>query len=280
MRPLESLSDEIVKYRILKPHKRNGLNLHDKALAHLCETVGIDESHPEYNKFSQVINLVNQAYLKIALKEFESVRSVNPAKEVESEFNFLMALYNKHIREHQVMFLLFNIFETAIRSKAAVELSRKYSTPSEDDWLHDPELMPSKIAHTVSKAKEIILQDGEDSDVMDTFQIFDYILLGGLKSLYKAFWSDLSHLFEEKEFKGHLLSKIGKRSMETMMESIRKARNDNAHHKPFHKSRKRRHMIVEDIELILAHLNFNLADAVNNIDPDHKIIKLKLNNVH
>ena len=256
------------------------MNLHDKALNHLCETIGIEKKHPEYSKFSQVINLVNQAYLKIALKEYERIRSVNPAKEVESEFDFLMALYNKHIREHQVMFLLFNIFETAIRSKAAVELSKIYSNPSQDDWLHIEMLMPSKIKHTVDKAKEIISQDSENFAGMDTFEVFDYILLGGLKTLYYTFWSDLSYLFEEKEFKGHTLSKIGKRPMEAMMESIRKARNDNAHHKPFHKSRKRRHMIVEDIELILAHLNFNLADAVNNIDPDHKIIKLKLNNVH
>ena len=96
-----------------------------------------------------------------------------------------------------------------------------------------------------------------------------------MKTLYVAFWADLSDLFEEKDFKGHKLKQIGKKSMTTMLESIRKSRNDNAHHKPFHSSRKRRHEIVDDIELILAHLGFNLEDAINNIDSHHKIIKLK-----
>ena len=93
--------------------------------------------------------------------------------------------------------------------------------------------------------------------------------------MYSAFWNDLPFLFEEKTFKGHKLKKVGKKAITLMLESIRKSRNDNAHHKPFHSSRKRRHEIVEDIELILAHLEFNLDDAINNIDPQHKIVKLK-----
>jgi hypothetical protein len=32
----------------------------------------------------------------------------------------LFSIYNKLIREHQVMFLLFNIFENALRSKATI----------------------------------------------------------------------------------------------------------------------------------------------------------------
>ena len=99
-------------------------------------------------------------------------------------------------------------------------------------------------------------------------------MLGQLKAIYIDFWSDLSHLFEEKTKHGHLLPKIGRNKMKTMLEEIRKSRNDNAHHKPFHKTRKRRHQIIEDIELILTHIGFNLNDAINNIDPSHKIIKL------
>ena len=68
---------------------------------------------------------------------------------------------------------------------------------------------------------------------------------------------------------------IKKLAFERTFEEIRKARNDNAHHKPFHKTRKRRHQIIEDIELILIHIGFNLNDAINNIDSQHKIIKLK-----
>lgn len=251
------------------------MTLHDKVLAELCFALKIDNRHPEYPKFAKAGDLVNQAYFKIAIKEFSHIKASNPTKLIVSDFDFLMGLYNKHIKEHQVMFLLFNIFETAIRSKAAVILSEKYSSTGQDDWLHNPSLVPPRIQHTLDKSKEIISLDGEDIFTMDTFQIFDYILLGGLKTLYISFWGDLSNLFEEKSFKGHTLKKVGKKAMTLILESIRKSRNDNAHHKPFHSSRKRRHEIVDDIELILAHLGFNLEDAINNIDPQHKIIRLK-----
>jgi hypothetical protein len=251
------------------------LTLHDKVLRELCDALKIDSIHPEYSKFAKAGDLINQAYFKIAIKEFAHIKTTNPTKVIVSDFDFLMGLYNKHIKEHQVMFLLFNIFETAIRSKAAVVLSQKYSSLNQDDWLHNPSLVPPKIQHTLDKSVEIIKLDGEDIRNLDTFQIFDYILLGGLKTLYISFWADLADLFEEKEFKGYKLKKIGKKSMTTMLESIRKSRNDNAHHKPFHSSRKRRHEIVDDMELILAHLGFNLEDAINNIDSQHRIIKLK-----
>ena len=63
--------------------------------------------------------------------------------------------------------------------------------------------------------------------------------------------------------------------MGQLFEDIRKVRNDNAHHKPFHRTRPRRHKIIEDVELILLHIGFNLKEAINNIDSEHKIIKLK-----
>jgi len=251
------------------------LTLHNKVLHELCSALTIDNTHHEYSKFAKAGDLVNQAYFKIAIKEFSHIKISNTTKQITSDFDFLMSLYNKHIKEHQVMFLLFNIFETAIRSKAAVILSHKYSSDDQDDWLYMPSLVPHKIQHTLAKSAEIIKLDGENILTLDTFQIFDYILLGGLKTLYIAFWVDLSDLFEEKYYKGHKLKKIGKKAMTLMLESIRKSRNDNAHHKPFHSSRKRRYEIVNDIELILAHLGFNLEDAINNIDPQHKIIKLK-----
>ncbi|MDD4856212.1 MAG: hypothetical protein PHQ22_10725 [Sulfuricurvum sp.] len=251
------------------------MTLHDQVLHELCLALSIDNTHHEYSKFAKAGDLINQAYFKIAIKEFAHIKTTNPIKVIESDFDFLMGLYNKHIKEHQVMFLLFNIFETAIRSKAAVVLSQKYSSADQDDWLHNPALVPTKIQHTLEKSSEIIKLDGENIQALDTFQIFDYILLGGLKTLYFAFWIDLSDLFEEKYYKHHRLKQIGKKAMTTMLESIRKSRNDNAHHKPFHSSRKRRHEIVDDMELILAHLGFNLEDAINNIDPQHKIIKLK-----
>lgn len=100
-------------------------------------------------------------------------------------------------------------------------------------------------------------------------------MLGQLQSIYIDFWGDLSHLFDQKTINEKGLPKIGKRNFEQIFENIRKSRNDNTHYKPFHKSRKRRHQTIEDIELILLHIGFNLKEAINNIDPQNKIIKLK-----
>lgn len=251
------------------------MNIYDKSLHDLCTNLQITKSDKEYYKFEKLVTVVNQAYLKIALKEFNYIKIKNPEKEIISNFNFLMSLYNKHLREHQVMFLLFNIFETAIRSKAVIELSLKYSSDGSDDWLHNSSLIPSKMQKPLQEAIKKINQDGESINNLDSFEIFDYIMLGQLQSVYKDFWNDFSHLFSAKIIDGITFPQIGKRAFERTFEEIRKARNDNAHHKPFHKTRKRRHQIIEDIELILIHIGFNLNDAINNIDSQHRIIKLK-----
>ena len=251
------------------------MNLIDSSLLNVCNKIQITKQDIEFKKFKHLVTVTNQAYLKIALKEFENIKNLNPNKNISSNFNFLMSLYNKHLKEHQVMFLLLNIFETAIRSKAVVELSNKYSTANQDDWLHDDKLTPNKLKSPLIEAIKKIKQDGEDETNFDSFEIFDYIMLGQLKAIYIDFWSDLSYLFNEKSKNGNLLQKIGKNKMKNLLDEIRKARNDNAHHKPFHKTRRRRHQIIEDIELILTHIGFNLNDAINNIDPSHKIVKLK-----
>lgn len=251
------------------------VNLTDSSLLNICNKVQITQQDVEFKKFKHLVTVTNQAYLKIALKEFENIKKLNPNKNISSNFNFLMSLYNKHLKEHQVMFLLLNIFETAIRSKAVVELSNTYSTSNQDDWLHNQQFTPTKLKSPLAEAIKKIKQDGENEANMDSFEIFDYIMLGQLKAIYIDFWSDLSYIFDEKHKNGHLLPKIGKNKMKTLLDEIRKARNDNAHHKPFHKTRRRRHQIIEDIELILTHIGFNLNDAINNIDPSHKIVKLK-----
>jgi len=251
------------------------LNIYEKSLDDLCNKLQITNSDTEYHKFEKLITVVNQAYLKIALNEFSHIKTTNQEKVISSNFNFLMSLYNKHLREHQVMFLLFNIFETAVRSKAVIELSLKYSSTGNDDWLHNISLIPRKMEKPLQEAIKKIIHDGENVNNLDSFEIFDYILLGQLQSIYVDFWSDLSHLFQAKTIDNINFPQIGKRTFEKLFEDIRKSRNDNAHHKPFHKTRQRRHQIIENIELILIHIGFNLEDAINNIDPQHKIIKLK-----
>ena len=240
------------------------MNLLDNCLQNICNKLQISVKDSEFKKFEHLVTVANQAYLKIALNEFEHIKKHGDVT-ITSNFDFLMKLYNKHLREHQVMFLLLNIFETAIRSKAVAELSKKYSSVNQDDWLHNTTLTPNKIRKPLAEAITKIRQDGEDETKLDSFEIFDYIMLGQLKSIYVDFWSDLSHLFEEKTRNGYTFSKIGKNKIKILLDEIRKARNDNAHHKPFHKTRKRRHQIIEDVEIILNHIGFNLNDAINKI---------------
>ena len=250
------------------------MNLLDKSLENILTKIQITTTDSELPKFKHLVTVTNQAYLKIALNEFKNIKNQED-HHIVSNFDFLMKLYNKHLKEHQVMFLLFNIFETAIRSKATIELSRKFSSAGTDDWLHNPSQTPRRIVNPLAQAIIKIRQDGESERGLDSFEIFDYIMLGQLKAIYVDFWSDLSHLFDEKTKNGQTVSKIGKNKLKALLDEIRKARNDNAHHKPFHRTRKRRHQIIEDIELILIHIGFNLNDAINNIDPHHKIIILK-----
>lgn len=250
------------------------MNLLDKSLDNILTKIQITTFDSELPKFKHLVTVTNQAYLKIALNEFENIKNKDDHN-IVSNFDFLMKLYNKHLKEHQVMFLLFNIFETAIRSKATIELSKEFSSVDTDDWLNNLTQTPRKIQDPLNQAIIKIRQDGEDARRLDSFEIFDYVMLGQLKAIYADFWSELSHLFEEKTKNGHHFPKIGKNKLKSILDEIRKARNDNAHHKPFHRTRRRRHQIIEDIELILLHIGFNLNDAINNIDPQHKIIILK-----
>ena len=250
------------------------MNLHQNIMSFIEEKLQINSEYYEYDKFCHLITVVNIPYLKTAIYTFsEHLKDENIS--IDSKFDYLMHLYNKLLREHQVVFLLFNLFETALRSKLAYELSSKYSTQNMDDWLHNENKIPKKIAKVIlPKIKEFILQDNGNFEQMSTYEVFDYVMFGDLKSLYFDFWKDLDYLFEKKKHKGHILHEIGKVRFREMLDHIRKARNDIAHHKPLHKSRKKRYKLIEDIEYILLHIGFNLEEAVNNIDPEHKIIKI------
>ena len=45
------------------------MNIYDKSLHDLCTNLQITKSDKEYYKFEKLVTVVNQAYLKIALKE-------------------------------------------------------------------------------------------------------------------------------------------------------------------------------------------------------------------
>ncbi|MDD2906524.1 MAG: hypothetical protein PHH41_04215 [Sulfurimonas sp.] len=46
------------------------MNIYEKSLDDLCSKLNITKSDKEYYKFEKLVTVVNQAYLKIAFKEF------------------------------------------------------------------------------------------------------------------------------------------------------------------------------------------------------------------
>ena len=135
-----------------------------------------------------------------------------------------------------------------------------------DKRLLDPLMLGMKSSHR---------QNISATD-MNTFEFFDSITFNQLLNVYTNFWTEFKDNFQEKQYKGHTLEILSKKQFSAKLTHIRNARNDIAHHKPInHSDGRRRKDLIEDIELILCHLGFNLNEAVNDIDPNYKIIQLK-----
>jgi len=91
----------------------------------------------DYKKIENCVEIVNVAFLKIAVKRLEHLLNDSNNEDRNNLFNRLMKLYNGRIREHQVMYMLMHIIETTLRAKAASVISNKFSTSDTDDWWHD-----------------------------------------------------------------------------------------------------------------------------------------------
>ncbi len=185
-----------------------------------------------------------------------------------------MRVYNKRTKEHQTLFLLIHLFEIAIRTKLAIILSQKYSSPNTDDWYFSQTPQSNQHAQLIKKLVEISLhKKTQIIDIKTSFDVFNLFSMGDLEWILKTFWTDLSCLFAEKEYKDQIISGIViKQAFLQKFSKIRYARNAIFHSNPL---KSKRSDLIESIELILIHLGYNLFDAVNNIDPEHKIIRLK-----
>lgn len=186
-----------------------------------------------------------------------------------------MTVYNKLIREHQIMFLLLNIFETALRSTAAKIISDSYSHANQDNWWKDISNLDRNLLNPVNKAVIQLHKARVDLSTANTFDLFDTFTFGQLETIYKNYWNIFSVLFVAKPYRTHSLPQLIKSRFLKNMNDIRLARNDVAHHKPINYTRRRRQDLIHDMELILRHLNFNLEDTINGIDPLHTIVTLR-----
>ena len=236
----------------------------------------LDSSTDDFRKIQNSVEIVNVAFLKVAVKRLEHLLNDPKNNDRNNLFDRLMKLYNGRIREHQVMYLLMHIIETTLRAKGASVISKKFSTNATDDWWHDMRRIDKRLIEPLMLGMKSSHRQNLSPADMHTFEFFDSITFNQLLNVYTNFWTEFKDNFQEKQYKSHTIQALNKKQFTSKLNHIRNARNDIAHHKPInHSDGRRRKDLIEDIELILCHLGFNLIDSVNDIDPNHKIIQLK-----
>lgn len=251
------------------------MSLIDIVIPEIKANLRINNRNHEYQKIKDAASVLNIAYMRLASEEIKYFIRRNPQHRIHSKFNHLMHVYNKLIREHQIMFLLLNIFETALRSKAALLISDHFSTNGQDDWWKNITLLDKNMVDPINKAVQQLHKSNINLSTANTFDLFDTLTFGQLEIIYKNNWGILQSLFNTKQYRTHQLPQITKQIFTNKIGYLRSARNDVAHHKPIDYSRRGKRDLIEDMELILRHLNFNLEDAINGIDSQHTIGTLR-----
>lgn len=242
----------------------------------IVQKLSLQPGTDDYSKIEHSIEIVNIAFLKIAVNKLENLLNRPSNQNRDNLFDRLMTFYNQRVREHQVMYLLMHLIETTLRSKAASVISKKFSSPGQDDWWHDMRAIDKKLIDPVMLGAKSAHKLNITPSNMTTFNFFDSITFNQLLNIYSDFWTDFRGDFTSKLYKTHTLPTLSKQQFESRLRHIRTARNDVSHHKPInHSGNRRRQDLINDIELILCHLGFNLDDAINNIDPTHNIIQLR-----
>jgi hypothetical protein len=171
------------------------------------------------------------------------------------------------------MFLLFNIFENALRTRAAIEISNHYSDKNKDNCWKDISKLDKNLLSPVQTAITNLHKDHKLISTINTFDIFDTFTFGQLEHIFMNYWNILKSIFNTTSCRRHTLPTLSREVFSSKIARVRNARNDIAHHKPIqYKANATRKILIQDIELILCYLGFNLKDALDNIDSGHDII--------
>jgi hypothetical protein len=253
--------------------------LEQQTFKHICRQLNLDPQDQSKNleRLKKSISVLHNQYLAETVKEVGYILEKNKQSqqpEIKDMFGLIMAVYNKRIKEHQTLFLLIHLFEIAIRTKLAVRLSHKYSRTNTDDWYLSQTPTSRFHAQLIRKVNDISTHKRiQLANIATSFDIFNLFSMGDIEWIIKTFWVDISDLFIQKTYKNQNISGIiTKHSFLQKFSKIRHARNAIFHNNPL---KNKRSDLIESIELILIHLGYNLFDAINNIDPEHKIIRFK-----
>lgn len=249
------------------------MDVQEALYVELCEILGIDSTlTAEYDnkKINKSVTVLHKEYLLDASRE---ARRVINRSAVASKVGLMMSIYNRKIKEHQVLMLLIQLFEIAMRTQAAIVLSRKFSTSNSDDWYwqtsvpRNHQRLKSKISNRARTINQSIVP------TLSTIDMFHMLTMGDIQDLYQRNWSSFRGLFNNSHYKGSEILALHSHAMfNARFERIRKYRNNLYHGNPGNRGWRQ---IINDIEDILVQLHYNLEDAINNIDPNHNIVSLR-----
>jgi hypothetical protein len=135
----------------------------DSKMAVISSNIQINSSYYEYIKIKNAIGVLNFAYFEKASIQIKHSLTKPGFITPTSMQSTLFSIYNKLIREHQIMFLLFNIFENALRSKAAILITEYFSTKGTDDWYIDKTKIDKDLKKPVETALIKLTNDGHTS---------------------------------------------------------------------------------------------------------------------
>lgn len=246
----------------------------DKKMLIISNNIQICSSDSEYLKIKNSISVLNFAYLEKASIQLKHSLSNPNFIASPSKHKVLFSIYNKLIKEHQIMFLLFNIFENALRSKAAILITENFSPMNSDDWWKDISTLDKDLLAPVQSAITQLHKNGVLISTIDTFDIFDTFTFGQLEHIYNNYWGILKNIFNPTTFNNHNLPNLTQNQFKDKISKIRNARNDIAHHKPiYYTGNTNKRSLINDVELLLSYMKFNLKDALINIDSQQDIIQ-------
>lgn len=226
-------------------------------------------------KIKQSIRVLHFHYLWGSCREAEKTLIKYNKQDL---FDFIMDLYSKRRRDHQIKFLILHCFENALRSSMAISVANTFNT-DKDDWFlkNTDNKIQKKLIEKITKIVDVRNRSAKvyhhkklDLNNLDTFQIFDLFSMGDLEKILEEHYVIFEYLFTTKKtYKNKLLPIYGTKTyLIEKIKRIRNARNDIFHNKPT------KIKFKKDLEGLLLHLGYNLADAINISDLENTI-KLK-----
>jgi len=251
------------------------MEVQEKLYTDVCAILGVDPSLKQERcnqKIHKAASVLHKQYIINA--SYEAQKIIDKT-EVRDKYALMISIYNRKIREHQVLVMLIQLFEVAMRTQAAIVLSQAYSTPGEDDWFFVPDRdakhrkLKQKIRNRAQTIHETI------TPATSSIDMFNMLTMGDLQGIYKDHWGQLKSLFQNTTYKNNTIVPLHTKVMfNARFERIRRYRNNLFHGNPGHTGWKQ---VIRDIEDIMVQLQYNLSDTVNNIDPHHRIIVLQYN---